>query len=146
MCSCEWAISSEACRIGNATESAEKPNQAGHPRTNRVEAAPAERKINRGHSQGYPHQQLNSSPRNQSTTYRRQSRQSTINNKIISLFGAGGGNPHPNLLVKYSLLIASELRAYITTIRYTKRKDTLYSYHLFLSFCFLWFAFCLTFR
>jgi len=83
MCSGKHTISREARITGNATQSAEEPNQTGHPRKNRLEAAPAERQINRGYRQEYPHQQLNSSPRNQGTTYRRQSRQSTINNRIM---------------------------------------------------------------
>ena len=79
---CEYTISREAPIIGNATQSAEEPNQSWCPRKNRLEAGPTERQINWGHRQEYPHQQLNSPPRNQGTTDRRQSRQSTINNKI----------------------------------------------------------------
>src|SRR5512136_610613 len=75
-------ISNEARMTGNATKSAEEPNQAWHPRKNRLEAGPGERQINRGLRQGCPHQQFNSSPRNQGTTSRWQSGQSTIDRMI----------------------------------------------------------------
>jgi hypothetical protein len=80
----EHTISREAPIIGNATKSGEEPDQSWYARKNRFEAGPTERQINRGYRQEYPHQQLNSPLRNQGATGRRQSWQSTINNKIIA--------------------------------------------------------------
>ena len=64
----------------NPNATSKNQNQAGHPRKNRFEAGPAQRKINRGHSQRVTNQQPNASTRNQSSANGWQSRQSSIIN------------------------------------------------------------------
>jgi len=80
---CECTISCEACMTGM------EPNQ----QRSQIKSGIRVKIVLKQHQhsgiltegiQGYPHQQLNSSPWNQGTTYRRQSRQSPINNEIMA--------------------------------------------------------------
>ena len=65
-----------------ATQSAEEQHQSRRPRENRFEAGSENWQINRRHCQRDSHWQLDASAWNQGALNRRQSRQSTGNNKI----------------------------------------------------------------
>ena len=81
----ECAISRDVPITANAASSEQKSNQTRRPGTNRPKTAPAKRHANWRHRQRHPHQQLHPPPWNKSSPHRRQSRESTNNNKIIAV-------------------------------------------------------------